>query len=108
MAAREEPDEVQGHHPGEPGGRGAQPGTGRRRPQSDDAGLVEYFKHSRARTFGTLDGWVRRRLRSILRKQQKRQGGARPNGADQIRWPNAYFLGLSNLRRTHEAARQSS
>jgi RNA-directed DNA polymerase len=73
-------------------------------------GWFEYFKHSRARTFGTLDGWIRRRLRSILRKQQKRQGGARPNGADQIRWPNAYFdgLGLFNLRRAHEAARQSS
>jgi len=73
-------------------------------------GWFEYFKHSRARTFGTLDGWIRRRLRSILRKQQKRPGGARPNGADQIRWPNAYFdgLGLFNLRKTHEAARQSS
>jgi RNA-directed DNA polymerase len=73
-------------------------------------GWFEYFKHSRAWTFGTLDGWIRRRLRSILRKQQKRQGGARPNGADQTRWPNAYFdgLGLFNLRRAYEAARQSS
>ena len=73
-------------------------------------GWFEYFKHSRGRTFGTLDGWIRRRLRSILRKQQNRQGGARPNGADQIRWPIAFFdgHGLFNLRRAYEAARQSS
>jgi Group II intron, maturase-specific domain len=28
-------------------------------------GWFEYFKHSRARTVGTLDGWMRRRLRSM-------------------------------------------
>jgi RNA-directed DNA polymerase len=70
----------------------------------------EYFKHSRRWTFGTLDGWIRRRLRSILRKQQKRQGVARANGADQTRWPNAFFdgHGLFSLQRAYEAARQSS
>jgi len=72
-------------------------------------GWFGYFKHSRGRTFGTLDGWIRRRLRSILRKQTKRQGIARPNGADQTRWPNAFFdgHGLFCLRRAYETARQS-
>lgn len=72
-------------------------------------GWFEYFKHSHRWTFGMLDGWIRRRLRSILRKQTKRQGIARPNGADQTRWPNAYFdgHGLFSLRRAYETARQS-
>jgi len=73
-------------------------------------GWFEYFKHSHGGMFGRLDGWIRRRLRSILRKQQKRQGIARSNGADQIRWPNAFFdgHGLFSLRSAHVAARQSS
>ncbi len=73
-------------------------------------GWFEYFKHSHRWTFGMLDGWIRRRLRSILRKQQKRQGIARANGADQTRWPNAFFddHGLFSLQRAYEAARQSS
>ena len=37
-------------------------------------GWFGYFQHSRERTFGTLDGWIRRRLRSLLRKQQKLRG----------------------------------
>src|ERR671936_267858 len=28
----------------------------------------EYFKHAHKWTFGSLDGWIRRRLRAILRK----------------------------------------
>jgi RNA-directed DNA polymerase len=73
-------------------------------------GWFDYFKHSHRWTFGMLDGWIRRRLRSILRKQQKRQGIARANGADQTRWPNAFFdgHGLFSLQRAYEAARQSS
>jgi RNA-directed DNA polymerase len=73
-------------------------------------GWFEYFKHSHRWTFGMLDGWIRRRLRSILRKQQKRQGIARANGADQTRWPNAFFdgHGLFSLQRAYEVARQSS
>jgi RNA-directed DNA polymerase len=54
-------------------------------------GWFEYFKHSHRWTFGRLDGWIRRRLRGILRKQMKRKGIARPNGAEQTRWPNAFF-----------------
>jgi RNA-directed DNA polymerase len=73
-------------------------------------GWFEYFKHSHRWTFGRLDGWIRRRLRSLLRKQQRRQGIAKTRGADQTRWPNAFFdeHGLFSLRRAYELARQSS
>ncbi len=73
-------------------------------------GWIEYFKHGQGAIFRILDGWIRRRLRSILRKQQKRQGIARSNGADQKRWPNAFFdgYGLVSLQATRIAARQSA
>ena len=73
-------------------------------------GWFEYFKHSHRWTFRRLDGWIRRRLRSLLRKQTKRGGIARTNGADQTRWPNAFFdgHGLFCLQNAHAAARQSS
>ena len=35
-------------------------------------GWFEYFKHARPRLFRKLDGLIRRRLRAILRKQEKR------------------------------------
>jgi RNA-directed DNA polymerase len=73
-------------------------------------GWFEYFKHSYHKTFRTEDGFVRRRLRSILRRQTHRKGSAKANGADQTRWPIAYFdaLGLFNLQQAHLAACQSS
>jgi RNA-directed DNA polymerase len=73
-------------------------------------GWFGYFQHSRERTFGTLDGWVRRRLRSLLRKQQKLKGIADTIGADQTRWPNRFFAdhGLFSLRMAYETVRQSS
>jgi RNA-directed DNA polymerase len=73
-------------------------------------GWFEYFKHSHHKTFRTEDGFIRRRLRSILRRQTHRKGSARAYGADQTRWPIAYFdaLGLFNLQHAHLAACQSS
>jgi len=73
-------------------------------------GWFEYFKHSHRPTFSSIDGFVRRRLRSILRRQTHRKGSARRHGADHTRWPIAYFdaLGLFNLQRAHVAACQSS
>ena len=73
-------------------------------------GWFGYFQHSRARTFGTLDGWIRRRLRSLLRKQQKLRGIADVRGADQTRWPNRFFAehGLFSLQAAYDAVRQSS
>jgi len=52
-------------------------------------GWFEYFKHSRMSTFTHLDGWLRGRLRTVLRKRRKRRGRAR--GADHQRWPNSWF-----------------
>jgi RNA-directed DNA polymerase len=52
-------------------------------------GWFEYFKHSHRTTFRPLDGWIRMRLRSILRKRNKGKGRGR--GRDHQRWTNAYF-----------------
>jgi RNA-directed DNA polymerase len=70
-------------------------------------GWFEYFKHSHPWTFPTLDSWIRRRLRSILRKRRKRRGIS--SGADNVRWPNAFFAkhGLFSLQAAHATARQS-
>lgn len=72
-------------------------------------GWFEYFKHSHKTTFKPLDGWIRRRLRTILRKR-KRQRGQAKTMRDHIRWPNAYFaeLGLLSLEAAFVEARQSS
>jgi len=56
-------------------------------------GWYGYFKHAGRRVFPRLDGFIRRRLRAILRKQDKRPGIGRCH-ADHKRWPNAYFAGL--------------
>jgi RNA-directed DNA polymerase len=72
-------------------------------------GWFGYFQHSRERIFGTLDGWIRRRLRSLLRKQRKLKGIADFRGADQTRWPNRFFAdhGLFSLQVAYDAVRQS-
>jgi len=71
-------------------------------------GWFEYFKHSYKTTFPAVDGWIRMRLRSILRKRLGRKGRGR--GADHHRWPNAFFAdhGLYSLTAAHELACQSS
>lgn len=70
-------------------------------------GWFAYFQHSNRYTFSGLDGWIRMRLRSILRKRQKRRGHG--YGPDHLRWPNAYFrqLGLYSLMDAWVAKRQS-
>src|SRR3954454_4635500 len=69
-------------------------------------GWFEYFKHSAATTFPRLDGWIRMRLRSILRKRIGLKGRGR--GSDHHRWPNAFFAGqgLYSLKAAHALARQ--
>jgi RNA-directed DNA polymerase len=71
-------------------------------------GWFEYFKHSYHRTFRDLDGWVRMRLRSILRRRTRRRGCGR--GVDHHRWPNHFFAeqGLYGLQTAHAMACQSS
>jgi RNA-directed DNA polymerase len=73
-------------------------------------GWFEYFKHSRRGTFKTLDGWIRRRLRSVLRRHKGMRGIAGVRGEDQVRWPIAFFAdhGLFSLQKNYEAVRQSS
>ena len=66
------------------------------------------FQHATPALFGVLDGFIRRRLRAILRKQEKRPGIGRCQ-ADHQRWPNAFFAthGLFTLRLAYEQARHS-
>jgi len=68
-------------------------------------GWFGYFKHAHPRTFIALDQFVRRRLRSLLRKQAKRPGLGRCR-ADHQRWPNAFFAqaGLLALHTARLAA----
>ena len=70
-------------------------------------GWFGYFQHSRPRTFRVLDGWVRMRLRSRLRKHLGLTGRGR--GADHQRWPNAYFraLGVYDLVTARQRLLQS-
>jgi RNA-directed DNA polymerase len=70
-------------------------------------GWFEYFKHSKRNTFKSVDGYIRGRIRSILRKRLGLKGRGR--GRDHQRWPNIYFTaqGLVSLDHAFEAARQS-
>ena len=68
-------------------------------------GWYGYFQHSKANVFATVDGYVRRRLRSLL---EKRRGHARQGlGAAHQRWPNKWFArrGLLSLAAEHEWTR---
>ncbi len=72
-------------------------------------GWFVYFQHSSyANVFRGLDGWIRGRLRSILRQRHGGQGRGR--GQDHHRWPNKFFAdeGLFSLVAAHTSARQSS
>ena len=57
-----------------------------------------YFRESHPRGLSGPDGWVRRRLRAMLRKREKRPGYGRSE-ADSRRWPNRWFAvrGLFSL-----------
>lgn len=69
-------------------------------------GWFGYFKHSYYITFRSLDGWVRMRLRSILRARAGREGKGR--GADHQRYPNSLFetYGYFSLEVAHRVACQ--
>ncbi len=64
-------------------------------------GWFGYFKHARSTTFRGVDGFVRRRLRAVLRKQMKHPGQGTA-WSDKLRWSNAFFAerGLFTM---HEA-----
>jgi len=71
-------------------------------------GWFGYFKHAHYYTFNSLDGFVRRRLRAILRKQRKRPGSGRSE-SDHMRWPNAFFAerGLFTMHKAYVLACRS-
>jgi RNA-directed DNA polymerase len=63
-------------------------------------GWFNYFRHCHWSIYRTYDEMIRRRLRRILLKRNRRNSQRLPRHA---RWPNAYFteLGLSSLNLTH-------
>ena len=70
-------------------------------------GWYGYFKHSHRTVFPQVDGYIRGRLRAILRKRAGKRGRAR--GLDHQRWRNRYFteLGLFSLTQAHASCVQS-
>jgi RNA-directed DNA polymerase len=69
-------------------------------------GWFGYFQHATPGVFAYVDGFVRRRLRAILRKQEKRPGAGRCL-ADHRRWPTVFFAnaGLFTLHAAYVTAR---
>ena len=69
-------------------------------------GWFNYFKQAHRYTFDAVDGLVRRRLRAMLRKQDKRPGRGHCL-ADHRQWPNAFFAnaGLFAMHTAWQAAR---
>ena len=65
-------------------------------------GWFEYYKHCYKTVFPEVDGWIRRRLRSILKKYEKRKGIA-TTYKDNFRYPNKIFEdnGLFSTAKTH-------
>jgi RNA-directed DNA polymerase len=87
--------------------RRARPGSLRdivREINRSTAGWFEYFKHSQNTVFKPLDGWIRQRLRRLMRRRLK--GTGRTRCRDYHRWPVAYFakLGLISLALAREQA----
>jgi RNA-directed DNA polymerase len=72
-------------------------------------GWFGYFKHAYRREFPGLDGFVRRRLRAILRRHAHQTGRLGHSHQDHRRWPNAFFAqhGLFTMTAAHVRASQS-
>ena len=60
-------------------------------------GWYGYFQHAHRHTFTAIDGFVRRRLRAVLRRQQHRPGQGRCL-RDHQQWPNSFFADLGCSR----------
>ena len=54
-------------------------------------GWFNYFKHAHKWTFSTIDGFIRRRLRSLRNKQRTGQSGFGISQQLHKQMPNAYF-----------------
>jgi RNA-directed DNA polymerase len=70
-------------------------------------GWFNYFRYGWQSQMDLLDRFVRVRLRSLLRKRQKKKGRGR--GWDQVCWSNAFFHdhGLFDLTTARKVFRQS-
>jgi RNA-directed DNA polymerase len=68
-------------------------------------GWYNYFRFSKLNALQNIDGWIRGRLRSILRKRAKKKGRAR--GKDHQRWRIRFFdeAGLFNLTAARQEGR---
>lgn len=71
-------------------------------------GWFAYFQHSHWTAFRPVDGWLRQRLRAMLRRRAGRRGWSQ--GRDYGRWPNTFFAehGLFSLETAHGLACQSA
>lgn len=93
--------------------------TRRRNGQSLDAiianvnltlrGWYTYFRRSNGTPFEKLDGFIRRRLRTLLRRRRKRKGQGHTY-QDHKAYPNAFFenRGLFSLASAQDIFRQSA
>ena len=72
-------------------------------------GWFAYFQHAHPYTFQMLDGFIRRRLRSILLRQKTKQSCYGMSRAIHQRWPNSFFAeaGLLALHTAWLNARHS-
>lgn len=70
-------------------------------------GWAAYFRGGLVNPHARLDQWLRMRLRSVLRRRDKRKG--RGHGQDHQRYPNAFFAeqGLISLKALATAKRAS-
>ena len=70
-------------------------------------GWFEYFKHSQSSCMRAMDGFIRRRLRTLIRHRRKRRGITR--GRENYEYPNTYFAkrGLFTLETARAEVRQS-
>ncbi len=71
-------------------------------------GWFNYFRHAHPNTFIWMDGFIRRRLRAVLRKQEKRPGMGVCRD-DHQRWSNKLFAaqGLFTMTTAWKLASQS-
>lgn len=62
-------------------------------------GWYNYFKQAHKWIFGSLDGWIRRRLRALLKRREKKTGMGKTLN-DHLKWPNKFFAtaGLFSLK----------
>jgi RNA-directed DNA polymerase len=74
-------------------------------------GWFAYFKHTQTRwELRSLDGFVRRRLRRMLLKRNRKPRRSGRGGIAHQRWPNTFFAeqGLFSLEAAHARASQSA